>query len=146
MIYGYRTKLKMGRFLGYRICGNCQKVNTFFLARVVFVVHICFIPIFWFTKKRYLLCNVCQSGFELSKKDYKITEEKFKNFSSPDECLEHYRYIKELCRGLDYSQYNETTVYQNLCRKYSIEEFEDYYMMIIRDVLQYTNNSMENNN
>jgi hypothetical protein len=147
MIYGYGTKLKLDKFVGYRICGTCQKVNSFYLARTVFTFHICFIPIIRYTKKRYLICTVCKNGYELSKDDYKIAYNKFKNFFSQEECQEHYNYIKQLCQGLDFSEYNQTTVYQNLCQKYpAVQEFEDYYMMIIKDVLKYVDNSVVDNN
>lgn len=142
MIYGYRTRLKKGRFIGYRICAGCRSFTPFYIARLVFVVHICFIPVFWYTKKRYIMCGTCERGSEISKKDYKIVNEKFKTFFTQQQCMEHYEYIKALCQGLRFDEYNQNTVYQRLCDKYNVQEFEDYYMMIIKDVLKLMENNM----
>lgn len=71
VVYGWRTNIKKEKQLGSEHCTNCSHDEERFLAKEIFKVHIFGIPVFWTTKRRFVMCNNCGIVEELNKREYK---------------------------------------------------------------------------
>lgn len=137
IIYGWRTKLVKDLFIGIRLCKSCRKYSEFYMARAVFQITIFFIPIFWWTKKYYVMCNCCDVGYPVSKVEYKNLKELYSKLPSKQRMLECYQYIKDISRGMTLSPENVLSVYEKTVMVYRIEDYEQEYKKLISDILTY---------
>ena len=72
IVYGWKTNIKKEKHLGKEQCANCKHYDEdMFLAKEIFKLHIFGIPVFWTTKRRFVMCSNCGIVEELSKADYK---------------------------------------------------------------------------
>ena len=70
IVYGWKTNIKKEKHLGKKHCTNCSHDEDMFLAKEIFKLHIFGIPIFWKTKRRFVMCSNCGVVEELNKADY----------------------------------------------------------------------------
>ncbi len=71
IVYGWRTNIKKEKQLGNKLCTNCSHNEEMFLAKETFKLHIFGIPVFWTTKRRFIMCSNCGIVEELKKSEYK---------------------------------------------------------------------------
>ncbi len=71
IIYGFRKKLKTEKSLGVHMCPNCSHNTEAFLAKEKCHLHICYIPVFFYTGWRGKVCNNCGIVEKLTGKQYK---------------------------------------------------------------------------
>ena len=71
VVYGWRTNLKREKNLGNVHCANCSHDEEQFLAKEIFKFHLFGIPVFWTTKRRFVMCSNCGIVEELNKAEYK---------------------------------------------------------------------------
>ena len=70
ILYGWDTITKQENLLGKKQCGNCENVTDIYLARLIFRIKLFFIPVLWWTTKRFILCSRCGIVKEIDKNEY----------------------------------------------------------------------------
>lgn len=121
MIYGWGEVLRKDMPLGVKLCPKCG-YTMFYLARVVFRVHICFIPVFWQTKRYYVMCGACESGREISKEEYTHIEAIHKSFCKKKDLKECYMFIGSLTQNMFYDDNNVEYILKQLKERYPIND------------------------
>lgn len=118
--YGWGDKLKKDAAMGILACDRCSSFSRHYLGRVVFKVHICYIPVFWRTKGYYVFCENCEGGVQISKEQYRNMKPVFKTFSNKKLIGECYNKAVELSRGLEPTESNVDYVFGQLSQEYPI--------------------------
>lgn len=70
ILYGGDTITKQEKLLGKKHCGNCENVTDMYLARTIFRIKLFFIPVLWWTTKRFILCSKCGIVKQINKNEY----------------------------------------------------------------------------
>lgn len=70
ILYGWDTITKQENLLGKKQCENCGNVTDIYLARLIFRIKLFFIPVLWWTTKRFILCSRCGIVKEIDKNEY----------------------------------------------------------------------------
>lgn len=70
ILYGWDTITKQEKLLGKKQCGNCENVTDMYLARTIFRIKLFFIPVMWWTTKRFILCSRCGIVKQIDKNEY----------------------------------------------------------------------------
>jgi len=79
IIIGWGKKSKKIADAGIMKCGNCNNYSAFEIRELSSKVSLYFIPIAKWKKKTYLVCALCDAGYELSEKNKeKILQETVK--------------------------------------------------------------------
>lgn len=138
--YGWGDKLKKDVPMGIMICDGCRSFSMYFLGRVVFRVHICYIPIFFKTKGYYIFCGNCSNGRQISKEQYKAMKPVYKTFKNKKQLTECYNKAKELSKGLEATDQNVESVFKTLAQSYPIdnEMMANQYRGMIADIMRNT--------
>ncbi len=137
---GYDKRIRYKKFIGYKYCRHCERFADYYLAKYIYSFSLNFIPFLQITENRYIMCTYCENGYVINKKEYKELKKKYKNFFNRSECSQHFDYIKQLCKGLKNDEYNVINVYQQINKRYHVDEFEEHYVQVIKDVLAYEYN------
>ena len=83
MFVGYRKGGKKTAYGGIHECQNCKNITNFHLMESSFKPTVMFIPVAKFNVKYYLICSLCERGYELEKEKY---NELYRNsFELPNE-------------------------------------------------------------
>lgn len=141
--YGWGTKLKKTAPMGIGACGGCNSFAMHYLGKVVFRVHICYIPIFWKTKGYYVYCGSCERGFQIKKEEFRRMKPAFKTFTNKKMLMECYNKTAQLCAGLEASDENVQKVFGELVQVYpqiGNEIIAQHYTKLISDLLMYSAN------
>ena len=75
ILIGNKTELKKDVWYNKTVCPSCKRESDFHLQRLVRVASVFFIPVVSVTQRRYLECDTCGWGKELSRKQYKEAKE-----------------------------------------------------------------------
>lgn len=70
ILYGWDTITKQEKLLGKKQCENCENVTDMYLARSIFRIKLFFIPVLWWTTKRFILCSRCGIVKQIDKNEY----------------------------------------------------------------------------
>lgn len=70
ILYGWDTITKQEKLLGKKQCVNCENVTDMYLARTIFRIKLFFIPVMWWTTKRFILCSRCGIVKQIDKNEY----------------------------------------------------------------------------
>ena len=70
ILYGWDTITKQEKLLGKKQCENCGNVTDIYLARLIFRIKLFFIPVLWWTTKRFILCSRCGIVKQIDKNEY----------------------------------------------------------------------------
>ena len=88
---GYRQKVNKELWMGQGECGSCSLPTNHYLARVNTQITVCFVPIVSFSTAWYILCENCENGTKIKRKEYlnllKIQREKLKQQQFPPELV-----------------------------------------------------------
>ncbi len=142
-IYGWGDTISKKKMMGYGFCPQCGDFEPYYIGRVVFRVHIDYIPLVWIPKKRCIACKNCKTYREISKEDYKRYKQAYKpmNKSMSKKCY------KEICRLCDeireYSPQNVDTIMNSISALYPINDNEilsQHYSTLVAQKLQSTAN------
>ncbi len=71
IIGGWGKKSKKIADAGFFKCENCNNIATFEVHELANSISLYFIPVAKWSKKVYLVCSICQAGYELSESDTK---------------------------------------------------------------------------
>lgn len=95
--YGWGDVIRNKQFMGYQFCDNCCGFQQFYLSKIVFRVHISYIPIFWKTKGYCICCKSCKRGRTLTKQEFRDLKAEYRQMtkSQAKKCF------KELCSMCD---------------------------------------------
>ena len=84
---GYRQRVNKEMWMGQGECNACGLPTNHYLARVNTMITVCFVPIVSFSTGWYIMCEACEKGTKLKRKEYlnllKIQREKLKNMQLP---------------------------------------------------------------
>lgn len=69
-IFGWGKNSKEVGYIGLHKCAVCSDYSHFTIHEVANNVKVYFIPIAKFNKKRYVVCQKCQNGWELDEVNY----------------------------------------------------------------------------
>lgn len=138
IIYGWGDVVSKGKAMGIMPCDGCCGLTMHYLARQVFRVHICYIPVFRKTKKYLVICDNCNNGYEITKEAYKNLTAVHKTFCKKKDLLECYQYVDYLTANLINSAENAQWVLDKLKERYPIEEgiMSNQYRNLIETVLR----------
>ncbi len=140
IMYGWGNKLKKDVPMGMTACGSCGQFQQRYLGRVVFRVHICYIPIFWKTKGYYIFCGNCERGQEISREQYEIMKPVFRTFTNKKLLKDCYDSAVKLSYGMEASEQNVEQVFTQLAQSYPIATHEliaQQYKAMIFDIMRY---------
>lgn len=132
--YGWGDVIRNKQFMGYQYCESCCDFKPYYLSKLVFRVHISYIPIFWKGKGYYITCNNCKRGRQLSKQDFRKLKAEYSPMkkSLAKKC---YKEICSICDTLDgCNETNVNYVMQQLSSTYPItanETLRDHYHELI---------------
>ena len=139
IVYGWGNVLKKKQFMGYQYCASCCDFMPAYLAKVVFRIHICYIPIFMLTKGHYICCGTCERGKEISKLEYKMLKFNYKAMTK-SQGKKAFTELCKLCDSLpNYSPENVEYVYGQIASSYPIsanEVLQNHYRELITARLQ----------
>lgn len=138
--YGWGSKLKKTVPMGIGICNGCMSFSMQYLGKVVFRVHICYIPIFWKTNGYYVFCGNCERGAQITKEEFRRLKPAFKMFSNKKMLMDCYNRAVQLCTGFEANDANVSNVYRELVQVYpqlGNEIIAQHYMKLISDLLTY---------
>lgn len=139
IMYGWGDKLKRDVPVGVMVCQNCRSFAHYYLGRVVFKVHICYIPVFWRTKGYFIFCDNCEKGHELTKEQYRELKSVYGMFSNKKLIADCYQCAVELSAGLELNEHNVEYVLSQLQQKYPIQNqlLTNQYRGMIADIMRY---------
>ncbi|MBQ4094948.1 MAG: hypothetical protein IJC65_00805 [Oscillospiraceae bacterium] len=138
IVYGWGNVLKNKKLMGYEWCGDCCSFKPRYLSKLVFRVHISYIPIFMKTKGYYMACKGCSAGVEITKAQFKQLKEDFKPMSN-SMAKKCFKEIVAICEPInELSDANVQYVIQNISQTYPImanETIGSFYRKLITDVI-----------
>lgn len=105
--YGWGNVLKKKQLMGYQWCQTCGSFQPRYLSKLVFRVHIYYIPLFMKTKGYFIACKGCERGTQITKEQFKALKERYKPMtkSLAKKC---FRELTQVCAS--YTECSETTV------------------------------------
>lgn len=138
IVYGWGNVLKKKQIMGYQWCPSCGSFKPEYLSKLVFRVHISYIPIFKKTKGYFIACPGCEKGREITKEQFKELKEKFKPMTNSlsKKCFKELTQVCATC-----TECSETTVqgiFYQMAQKYPIsatEELTAEYRQLIIDLI-----------
>ena len=128
--YGWGDVIRNKQFMGYQFCDSCCGFQQFYLSKIVFRVHISYIPIFWKTKGYCICCKSCKRGRTLTKQEFRDLKAEYRQMpkSAAKKCF------KELCSMCDAlgvcNEHNINYVIDRLAAAYPItanETLREHY-------------------
>ncbi len=136
--YGWGNKLKKDVPMGFMACGKCRGFAPYYLGRVVFRVHICYIPVFFKTKGYYVFCGNCEAGREISKEQYEMLKPAYKLFTNKKLLKQCYNDAVTLSQGMEPTDMNIQYVFDSLAKTYPIdgEILANQYKTMIADIIK----------
>ncbi|WP_124097935.1 hypothetical protein [Ruminococcus sp. Marseille-P6503] len=139
IMYGWGNKLKRDVPMGVSVCGGCRSFSHHYLGRLVFRVHICYIPVFWRTKGYYVFCDNCEGGQEISKEQYRELKEIYRMFTNKKLLTDCYHYAVQISQGLELNDHNVDYVLSQLQQKYPIQHqvMIDQYRGLVSDIMRF---------
>lgn len=69
ILYGWGTKIKKLCFIGQYYCPSCGVFQNHYVMKRVFRITIFFLPIFWWTKGYYVVCDICANGKKITRQE-----------------------------------------------------------------------------
>ena len=76
LIAGWGKDAKVLAFVGLMKCQNCNNYSMWYLVEISSKVKVYFIPVAKYGSKYFVMCNVCENGYEVDKdKKNEILEE-----------------------------------------------------------------------
>ena len=138
IVYGWGNVLKNKKIMGYSWCQSCGKFTPRYLSKLVFRVHISYIPIFMKTKGFFISCKDCKCGTEISKEEFKRLKEEFKPMTNSlaKKCFKE---ISQICQPInEYSEGIVSDAMSQISGKYPVtasESLAAHYRQLITDVI-----------
>lgn len=136
--YGWGNVIRKKQMMGYAWCPSCGSFAPRYLSKLVFRVHISYIPIFMWTKGYLMTCKNCKGGVEITKDEFKNLKKEYKPMSKSmaKKCFNE---IKKICQPI--GDYNETIlndVISQISQKYPVavnETLKTFYSQLVTDVI-----------
>lgn len=137
MIYGWGERIWKSIALGMMYCPNCC-ITMHYLARRVFRIHICFIPVFWYTKNYYVVCDKCSRGMEITQDVFKNLKQIHKPFCNKKQLIECFNYIVDLSNNMIYDNSSIEYILDRLKERFPINDpiLENQYRSLIESVFK----------
>lgn len=139
MIYGWGDTNRKILPLGYTRCKVCGAFKPLYLSKLVFRIHISYIPIFMKRKGYTIHCGNCMRYSEISQEQFAQLKEIYSSFKSKKLVKACYKDALSLCSGLEPDESNINYVLSKLKETYPISEGEmsNHYSDLIKDILIY---------
>ncbi|WP_343207924.1 zinc-ribbon domain-containing protein [Anaerolentibacter hominis] len=103
IIFGFRSKLKRGCYLGIHYCSACRDFRHYYIMREVKQFTLFFIPVFWWTTGWYIGCSSCGTGRKIDRQQAEELAARYQN--QPQEQLSYdiYQYASNQAMNLENS-------------------------------------------
>ncbi len=138
IVYGWGDVVKHKQIMGYQWCQNCASFAPRYLTKLVFRVHISYIPIFMKTKGYFISCKSCETGKEITKQEYKALKELYKPMtkSMAKKCFKE---LQGLCAdATDNSEASVSYIFNDVASRYPVSAnnaLAGEYRQLITDLI-----------
>jgi hypothetical protein len=95
MFVGYSKGGKKTAYAGIHECGNCNNVTNFHLIESSFKPTVMFIPVAKFNLQYYVICSLCERGYELEKTKYDEMYRNSFNLPREEDVIPYYNLIDD---------------------------------------------------
>lgn len=138
IVYGWGDVVKHKQIMGYQWCQSCGSFAPRYLSKLVFRVHISYIPVFMKTKGYFIACKSCEAGKEITKQEFKALKELYKPMtkSMAKKCFKE---LQGLCAGAaDNSETSVSFIFNDIASRYPVaanSALTGEYRQLITDLI-----------
>lgn len=139
LIGGWGKKSKKIADAGLLKCKNCNNTASFEVRELANTASLFFVPVAKWNKKRYLVCPICEAGYELSEEDTKKLLQEIASLPSNDVSTEIWnkidalfvRFMKENKNPEEWNNFAK----EELSKSYKIDDVEYVLSCYGRDLV-----------
>lgn len=95
MFVGYSKGGKKTGYAGLHRCENCNNITNFHLIESSFKPTVMFIPVAKFDLKYYVICSLCERGYQLEKEKYDQMYRDSFNLPREEDVIPYYNLIDD---------------------------------------------------
>lgn len=138
IVYGWGNVIKYKKLMGYEWCSTCCSFKPRYISKLVFRVHVSYIPLFMKTKGYFMVCKNCENGKEITKEQFKQLKEAFKPLSN-SQAKKCFKDIVALCDPIhELTDGNVDYVLQTISQTYPVlanDTIASFYRKLVTDVI-----------